>query len=286
MHIPLRLHVIAMALLTCAPLAGAQQLPVARVRREQQLILARLPAGSEPELRVAPGITTVVRFDAEVSHVEVKREGLGHLVWWDVAGQSLLLEPRQELASFGPLPLEVVLVQGPTRARLLFQLVSHPGEVDTRVDVELRPRSTRSEQDSELASPRREGGPFSHLVFSGVVGKSGVTYGTFQGTAVGSGVQVKNARDYRAERGRAITFLVQNPTGGSPWVAAEVVRLSRADEVSKSRGRWTVSMEAPIAPGATGLVVVESVEEGTGALVLLEVREAGGNRSVRVEEIR
>ena len=59
--------------LACATIAGAQQPPVVRVRREQQLVLARVPAGSEPELRVAPGITTVVRFDAEVVHV-----GLSH----------------------------------------------------------------------------------------------------------------------------------------------------------------------------------------------------------------
>lgn len=177
----------------------------------------------------------------------------------------------QELASGGP--LEVTLV-------------SHPGEVDTRVDMELRPR-TRSEQEPELTPPQCEGGPFSHLVFSGVVGESGITRSGFKGTVVGSGVSVRSPRDYRAERGRAITFLVQNPTGGSPWIASEVVRLPSAGEVNESRGRWTVSMEAPIAPGATGLVVVESVEDGTGApMLLLEVRETGGSRSVRVEETR
>ena len=275
----------ATALLTCATLAGAQQPPVARVRREQQFVLSRVPAGSELELRVAPGITSVARFDAQVEHVQVMREGLGHLIWWDVAGQSLLVEPRRELASVGPVPLEVILLQGSTRIRLVFQLVSHPGEVDTRVDVELRPRSARSEQEPELASPRREGGPFSRLVFSGVVGKSGVTRGTFQGRTVGKGVTSMNAQDYRAERGRAITFLVHNPEGARPWVASEVVRLSRAGEVSEGGGRWTVSMEAPIAPGATGQVVVESAEEA-GAPVSLEVREAGGSRSVRVEEAR
>jgi uncharacterized protein (TIGR02268 family) len=266
------------ALLTCATLAGAQQPPVARVRREQQLVLSRVPAGSELELRVAPGITSVARFDAQVEHVQVMREGLEHLIWWDVAGQSLLVEPRRELASFGPVPLEVVLLQGSTRIRLVFQLVSHPGEVDTRVDVELRPRSARSEQEPELASPRREGGPFSRLVFSKVMGESGVTHGAFQGQIVGNGVRPKNPEAYRAERGRAITFLVHNPEGAKPWVASEVVR--------EGGGRWTVSMETPIAPGATGRVVVESAEDEAGAPVRLEVREEGGSRSVRVEETR
>jgi uncharacterized protein (TIGR02268 family) len=287
MRMPSPLYLAAATvLLTCATLAGAQQPPVARVRREQQLVLARVPAGGELELRVAPGITTVVRFDAEVSHIEVKREGLGHLVWWDVAGQSLLMEPRRELASVGPLPLEVVLAQGPSRTRLVFQLVSHPGEVDTRVDVELRPRSARSEDEPVHEAPRREGGPFSRLVFSGVMGQLGVTGGMFQGRVAGSGVTAERAWDYRAERGRAITFLVHNPEGGRPWVASEVVHLSRAGEVSEGGGRWMVGMEGPIAPGATGLLVVETVGEGAGAPVLLEVREEGGGRSVRVEETR
>jgi uncharacterized protein (TIGR02268 family) len=287
MRMPRRFYrAAATALLACATISGAQQPPVVRVRREQQLVLARVPAGSELELRVAPGITSVVRFDAQVEHVQVKREGAGHLVWWDVAGQSFLVEPRRELAAFGPLPLEVVLVQGSTRIRLVFLLVSHPGEVDTRVDVELRPRSARSEQEPELASPRREGGPFSRLVLSGVMGQLGVTGGAFRGKAVGSGVSATNPREYRAERGQAITFLVHNPEGARSWVASEVVRLSRAGEGSEGGGRWTVSMEAPIAPGASGLVVLESAEDGAGTPVRLEVREAGGGRSVRVEEAR
>jgi len=282
-----RLHrAAATALLACATVAEAQQPPMVRVRREQQLVLARVPAGSEPELRMAPGIITVVRFDAEVVHVEVKGEGLGHRVWWDVAGHSLLLEPRGEWVSGRRLRLEVVLAQGPTRTRLVFQLVSHPGEVDAQVDVELRPRSTRSEQEPEVASPRREGGPFSHMVFSEVMGKSGVAGSTFRGRTVGSGVSAKSATDYRAESGRAIAFLVHNPEGARPWVASEVVRLSLAGEVSEGGVRWTVSMEAPIAPGGSGLVVVESAEAAVGMPVLLEVREEGGCRSVRVEEAR
>ncbi len=142
---PLRAHrVAATALLVCATLAEAQQPPEVRVRREQQLVLARVPVGSEPELRVAPGIPTVVRFDAAVAHAEVKGEGLGRLVWLDVAGYSLLLEPRRELAPDEKLPLEVVLVQGSTRTRLLFRLVSRSGEVDARVDVVSRPPPVRS----------------------------------------------------------------------------------------------------------------------------------------------
>ncbi|HZI07078.1 MAG TPA: DUF2381 family protein, partial [Archangium sp.] len=149
------------ALLVCATAAQAQQQPVVRVRREQQLVLAQMPAGSEPELRVAPGIPTLVRFDAELVHAEVKREGAGRAVSVDPAGHSFLIEAQRELDAGERLPLEVTLVQGQTRTRLVFQLVSHPGEVDARVDVELRPRSAWPEPGPDAASPRRQVGPFS-----------------------------------------------------------------------------------------------------------------------------
>jgi uncharacterized protein (TIGR02268 family) len=282
---PPRLHLAAAAaLLVCATLARAQQPPEVRVHREQRLVLARMPVGSEPELRVAPGLPTVLRFDAEVVHVEVNHEGPGRLVWVDVAGHSLLLEPRRELASDEKLPMEVVLAQGPARTRLVFQLVSHPGEVDARVDVELRPRSVRPELEPEVASSRREDGPFSRLVFSGVMGRSGITAGMFRGRTVGRGVLADAAWDYRAAHGRAITFVVRNE-GARPWLASEVVRLPVAGEVSQEGSGWKVSMAAPIEPGGTGLVVLESVE-AAGVPVRLEVREAGGIRSVRVEESR
>lgn len=57
-----------------------------------------------------------------------------------LAGHSLLLELWSELASGENLLLDVLLVQGQVHTRLMFQFVSHTGEVDTRVDVELRPR--------------------------------------------------------------------------------------------------------------------------------------------------
>jgi hypothetical protein len=203
----------------------------------------------------------------------------GQVVWRDVAGHSLVIEPRRELASGERLPLEVVLAQGQSRIRLVFQLVSHPGEVDARVDVQLRPRANR--QGPEVPSPRREEGPFSQMVLSGVMGMSGITAGMFRGSVVGKGVRADHPWDYRAARGRAITFLVHND-GARPWFASEAVPLSLAGEVPEDGSRWRVNMAAPIEPGEKGLVVVESV--GEGGPVRLEVREAGGYRNVRVEE--
>jgi uncharacterized protein (TIGR02268 family) len=273
------------ALFACATVAEAQQLAVVRLRREQQLVLSQVPAGGGPELRVAPGIPTVVGFDAEVAHAEVARKGPGRLVWVEVVGRSVSIKSREELASGESVPLEVVLVQGSTRTRLVFQLVSRPGEVDARVDVELSPSSTTS-LEPVVAFPQREDGPFSRMVFSGVMGRSGITGSMFLGKTIGSGVIATRPWDYRGAHGRAITFLVHNPEGARPWFASEIVCLSPTGEVLESGVRWRVSMAAPIEPGSSGQVVVESADEGAGAPVRLEVREVGGNRVVRVEESR
>ncbi len=282
-----RLHCsAAAALFVCATFAEAQQPAVVRVRREQQLVLSQVPAGGGPELRVAPGISTVVSFDAEVAHAEVTRKGPGRVVWVEVVGRSMSIKSREELASGERVPLEVVLVQGSTHPRLVFQLVSRPGEVDARVDVELSPTSTTLELEPESALPQREDGPFSHMVFSGVMEQSGILGSVFRGKAVGSGVAAKSPWDYRAKHGRAITFLVHNPEGARPWFASEVVCLSPTGEVLEGGVRWRVSMAAPIEPGRSGRVVVESAHEGAGEPVRLEVREVGGNRVVQVEESR
>jgi uncharacterized protein (TIGR02268 family) len=274
-----------MALLVWSSVAGAQQSPVVRVRREQQLVLARMPAGSEPELRVAPGISTVVRFDADVERAEVKPQESGRVSWVDVAARSLLLEPPRELAPGERLPLEVVLVQGAVRTRLTFQLVSAPGEVDTRVDVELRPRSDRTEGEPEAPSRRREDGLFSRFVLSGAMGKQGVSAAAFNGTVVGTGVVAREPWDYRAVHGRVLSVLVRNPVGAKPWSAWEAVPLATAGAVLAEGGRWKLFMEAPIEPGGSGLVVLEEVG-ASSAPVRLEVREKDGSRSVRLEEFR
>jgi uncharacterized protein (TIGR02268 family) len=282
-----RLHsAAAAALVACATVAEAQQPAVVRVRREQQLVLSQVSAGGEPELRVAPGIPTVVGFDVEVVHAEVMLRAPMHFVSVEVVGRSVSIKSREELVSGKSMPLEVILAQGPTRTRLVFQLVSRPGEVDARVDVELRPSSTTPELEPMVAFPQHEDGPFSRMVFSGVMDQSGIVGSMFPGKAVGNGVIAKSPWDYRAKHGRAITFFVHNPEGARPWVASEVVCLSTTGEVLEGGVRWRASMAAPIGPGSSGQVVVESAEEGAGAPVRLEVREVGGNRGVRVEESR
>ncbi|HEX8821151.1 MAG TPA: DUF2381 family protein [Archangium sp.] len=278
---------VVVALLVWSPVAVAQQ-PVARVRREQQLILSERPAGTELELRLAPSVTTVMRFDAEVERAELKEAGFGRGVRMDVAARSLLLEPLQELPPGKPLRLEVVLIQGTARIRLRFLLVSHPSEVDSQVDVELRPRSARSPLEPEPPASRSGLDPVSRFLLSQDLSEEAPSVSAilFKGDAVGTGVLVKKTWDCLNGRKRLLGLRVFNPVGARPWLASEVVPLSSTDGAPGSGGRWEVNMEAPIEPGAFGRVVVAVPEEQAAAPVRVQVRERDGDRSVLIQEAR
>jgi uncharacterized protein (TIGR02268 family) len=274
-----------LALLVWSPVAVAQA-PVARVHREQQLVISEQPARTELELRVAPGVTTVVRFDEALERAELKGAGPGRGVRMDVAARSLMLEPREELPPGEPLPLDVVLVQGPVRVRLRFLLRSHPSEVDSQVDVELRPRSARSPPTLEPPAPSRELEPFSRFMLSQDMEEPGVTATLFKGDAVGTGVFLKKTLDCRTGRKRLLALRIFNPVGARPWLASEVVRLPPAGGGHGGSGRWMVAMEGPIEPGGFGRVVVVVPEEEVAVPVRVEVREKDGERRLLLEEGR
>jgi uncharacterized protein (TIGR02268 family) len=278
-----------LTLLVWSPVAMAQA-PVARVRREQQLVLSERPADTELELRLAPGVNTALRFDAQVERAELKGMGPARGVRMDVAARSLMLEPREELPSGEPPTLEVVLTQeGLARFLLRFRLVSHPSEADSLVDVELRPRSVRAPSAPEPPALRSELDPFSRFMLSRDLRKKeapAVTPSTFKGEAVGTGLVVEKTWDCRSEGKRLLALLVFNPVGGRPWLASEVVRLPPAGGGPGVSGQWRVAMEGPIAPGSFGQVVVAVPEEEATAPVRVEVREKDGERRLLLKEGR
>ena len=285
-------RVAVLALLVWSPVAVAQA-PVARVRREQQLVLSARPAATELELRLAPGVNTALRFDAQVERAELKGMGPGREVRLDVAARSVMLEPREELPPGGEPPtLEVVLAQeGPARFLLRFALLSHPAEVDSQLDVELHPRSARSPPPPRPPDLPRELDPFSRFLLSRDLKQdwktaSVVTTSVFKGEAVGTGLVVARRWDCRSEGKRLLALLVFNPVGGRPWLASEVVRLPPVAGGREGSGRWTVAMEGPIAPGSFGRVVVAVPEEETAAPVYVEVREKDGERHLLLKERR
>jgi uncharacterized protein (TIGR02268 family) len=281
--LPHRAAVMALLAWSCVAVA---QPPVARVRREQQLALSEQSAGGELELRLARRVLSTVLFDAEVVSAKLKGVDAERLVRLEVFARSVLLESLQELATRDELKLEVLLGSAPVPTQLVFVLVSHPTEVDTRVDLELRPRSNRPAPEPETESPRREGAPSSRFPVTGMMKRLGLSGSDFQGRSIGAGVRVKWTWDYRVAHRRLLVLDVLNPEGARPWFAVEVMHVSPLGEVLAGGGGWTVHMEAPIEPGSRGEVVVMAPEVERDAPVRLEVREKGGSRVIRIAESR
>jgi hypothetical protein len=93
MRSPSRLHrATVMALLAWSCVAVAQP-PVARVHREQQLVLSERSAGGQLELRLAPGVPSTVRFDAEVVRAELKGLEAERLVRLEVSARGRQCPP-------------------------------------------------------------------------------------------------------------------------------------------------------------------------------------------------
>ena len=271
---------VVAALLAWSSVSEAQ--PVARVHREQQLVLSEHSSGTELKLRVARGVTTVVRLDEDVKLVAVEREGLGDRVWVDVAAQSLLIELLRSLAPGETLPLQLLLQQGETRTRLVLLLISDPSEVDTQVSLELRPRSVRQSLEPEAPCPE----PGQGALLPEEIDLTGVFVSQFPGQAVGNGVHVLEAWHYRAAQARLIVLRVQNPGGARAWGVSEVVLLSPTGVVLPGGSGWVVSMKAPIVSGRDELVVLKATAGELDVPARLEVREKGGSRTIRVQEGR
>jgi len=277
-------RVAAGALLAWGAVAGATPPPMARVRREQQLVLSE-PA---PELRLASGVTTVLQFDLEIESSRVDIEDLGHLLWADVGRHSIVLRLLRPLAPDERLRLTVPFKDARTTpSQASFLLVSRPGEVDSVVDVERHPRVPEPPMTQAATSPRREDDPLLRLVHSGEIAELGVTARPLNGATSGEQVSTTEAWEYLSPRRRLIAFHVRNPLGARPWSPAEVVPFSASGVALPADERLRASLEGPvIAPGGRALMVVEvPLEYGDGPLHL-EVRESGGSRHVQIQEER
>jgi uncharacterized protein (TIGR02268 family) len=267
-------------LLAWGGVAEAQALGI-RVRREQQLAPSESPAERVMDVWVTPFVTTLLRFDAEVERAELKQEGRERLVDMAVMNQFMVLEPRRWLAPGERPVVEVRFKKGTVPARMMLRLVLSQVEVDTRLDVELRPRANQSPLAAWGEGLEQMEDNLARFVLSGVVGRDANGLGVASDVrSVGSGVRAGEVSNYRILRRRILAFQVENPKGEKAWAAPEVVDLSSTDTRPTGSGGWVAHVEAPIEPGGSGWVVLVGPRQESSAAPMLEVRERGGGRGV------
>ncbi len=234
-----------------------------------------LPGPDEPlpEVRVAQGVTTTLRFDAPIERASVEVQGgKERFLLVDVGERSLLLEPSLEPRPGERLSL-TLRYRGPPPEQATFWLVSHPTHVDGEVKVDRHSRSPHAPQERCEAE-----GPTA-LVFSGLLDSDGVTTQHLTGFSTDplEGLRVLEGTGYRATRWALASLRVLNLPGQKPW-APGPAQLRREDG-TQVRARVRLNT-ARLASGETGLLAVETeapswpVEEA----LRLELLDASGTR--------
>lgn len=259
--------------------AAQQSQPVARERQERQVIIPSSSSEPVPEVRVAADIATTLVFDTPIDRASVEVEGQRtrfRLV--DVGERTLFLEPLVVPGDGERLGVRVRYKDGASPAYAVLALVSHPTEVDTRVDIA---RMQRSPAALEAALARCEAGEPANLVLSGRLDRDGVRARRITlslDSQVQAGMKLEEGTGYRAGTWALATIRVHNLPGRQPWTAGEA-RLTRANGTPVRV--VSVRMDRPqLAPGDVGLVVVETeVPYWTaGEVFRFELREKGGGR--------
>ena len=254
------------------------------------------PGKPAPEVRVAAGIATTLRFDAPIDRASVDVEGHDthfHLV--DPGEFTLLLEPSVELGPGESLRVTVRYRDGVFPGEATVVLVSHPKQVDKEVKVARPPLTPEAlaarvtQQQLELTALRAQCGDsaLAGLVFSGRLDKTGVQVQRFDAPpGAQAGLKVSEGVGYRTSGWALIVFEVLNLPGQQSWKPGQV-RLTRADGTRVKTLPVRMRQEQ-LAPGETGLVVLEAevISFKKDEVLRLELLEANGPRRLFIPAVR
>ncbi len=276
---------LPLALLLAGPVPQEPSASPARERVERHLTLPQ-PGAEEgvPEVRVATGTTTYLRFDAPIERGSVEVEGRKerfHLV--DVGEQLIALEPSLAPGPGERLGLKVRYRDGGSPGQAAFSLVSHDSQVDGEVKVA---RLLRSPEELEARLARCEAGGPVALVFSGGLDLEGVQATRIEVfTGVQDGLLVPAGISYRAGRWALAAVRVLNLPGQKSWEPG-TARLSRPDGTRVKVIAVHVDRDS-LAPGEEGLVVVETEAPSwhAGQVFRLELFDKSGSRRLFISRV-
>jgi uncharacterized protein (TIGR02268 family) len=264
--------VLVLALLLVGAKAKAQPSP-ARERRERSITVTGNPADPVPEIHVAKGVTTVLRFKVQMNRDAIEVDGRGTQIMVDVGDSSIILEPLIDLGPTERLVLRVPFADGKTPAQAVFALASSPSEVDTRIDA-VRREPAAPTCPAEAHTGVR--GPEDFLLL-GYMDERGVpTAAIDPGWDDGQGFESLKGVAYRGKGWLMFRIGIRNRRGPQAWVPTEATLTSTAGE--KLRGRVVLEEQGERAPGEVvrALVVTEEPPASAGLVFTLEVSGADG----------
>ena len=265
MSLALPLKWLLLAPLLVASSAAAQSSPPSRLRQDRRLELSALAEQPPPEVRIAVGNLTTLVFNSplEPDSLEVDRT---RFELADVGEHILTMEPATELGPSERLVVKVRFKDGAPPAQALFVLVSHPSEMDGKVEVTrqvstaeaLRRALSQKEAELEQLRAQCEAGSPPRPVLSERLpaGTAPVHAGPARAPADASGLQFEGSWLHRDKASTVLTFQVLNRQGHGPWVLGQARLTGPKGEPVPL---LTVRMKPmELAPGQRGEVTLET----------------------------
>lgn len=289
--------------------ASTESPPISWNAGVRQIELPAEPTGNEPEVRISPGVSTTLAFDAELLRAGDGKDTVGlekreSFVLVDAGQATLRLLPSDMLKSGERLRLVVRFRDGAAPAVAAFTLVVHPARAERLLEVYRAPRTAASYQreaqeaqveaercHEELERERAErGGPggLTGLIAARQMDNKGVPTRLLTEAVTkspGNALLTLEVYSYRAASRVAVELVMENPRGEQSWVTAGAMLVGRTGMELKVLPVW---QRAPMeAAGKRQQIVVEATatrEEAQGPFTL-KLWEAGTGRTVTLSGI-
>lgn len=255
-------------------------------QRQRSITVTGNSADPQPEIHVAKGITTVLRFKSQINRDAVEVDGRGTRITVDAGDSSIILEPLIDLGSTERLVLRVSFADAKAPAQAVFVLVSSPFKVDTRIDV-VRPEQTVEACQAELAGAQARCSKISpvHFARAGWLTPQGVIPRRIiecDGITRMDGLVCDACTAYRAETWVLVDVMIRNESNEHPWVPRGVTIKGMKSGVPVTVR--AVEMEpSQIAPGEVGHVFVEIEPPQAGEPFVLELSDTA--RSLKIPKV-
>ncbi|WNZ66119.1 DUF2381 family protein [Myxococcus sp. MxC21-1] len=266
------------------------------VRRLTVGLQAPRAATPPPEVRISPGMGTLLLFDTPVARAEL--EGEKRFTRVQLAGDTLTLMPSPSVEDSEELRLTVHFADGAAPTSATFRLVPHPTLADRQVEVHRQARSADSlhaellEKEEELRRLRSELARMeaARNLPDGLTGMLATKQLDANGIRARwrreqlvlhprNALNVTNATTYRAATQVAVFVECEELRGDAPWEARSATLVPREGAALRVLRVWQA---APTAAGMVGQFIVEA--EATDTMspgpYTLTVWAEGDKRSV------
>jgi uncharacterized protein (TIGR02268 family) len=249
-----------------------------------------------PEVRVSPGVATVLLFDLPPVRVELAERSRFRAVGLD--GSVVTLVPAESLHEVEQVRLTAHFADGAAPTSATFMLRAVPSALAERqVEVHRRPRTLESYQEelTQLRGELQQCGQEAErlrtapapvdgiigLLMTGHMNAEGVAVRELLRELVGhprNTLATKRALTYRAAKRVAVALELANPRA-QPWQAESASLKDKAGSPLRMVRVW---QRPTVVPGEPNRVVVEAEADPTEARgpFTLSLWEAGGKRAI------